>query len=112
MKISELGSVLGYELVQDSFEEREIAGGYTSDLLSDVMANAPDGSVLITIQAHKNSVAVASMTNVAALIICNSRPLPEEMLAAAKDEQIAVFTTDKNQFQVSGEVYTRLSASA
>ena len=111
MKNSELGTVLGYELVQDSFEEREIAGGYTSDLLSDVMANAPDGAVLITIQAHKNSVAVASMTNVAALIICNSRPLPEEMLAAAKDEQIAVFTTDKNQFQVSGEVYSRLNAS-
>jgi serine kinase of HPr protein (carbohydrate metabolism regulator) len=51
------------------------------------------------------------MTNVAALVICNSRPLPEEMLAAAKDEQIAVFTTDKNQFQVSGEVYSRLGAS-
>lgn len=109
MKISELRSILGYELIQDSFEDREIAGGYTSDLLSDVMANATDGSVLITIQAHKNTVAVGSMTNVAALVICNSRPLPEEMIEAAQREEIAVFTTEKNQFQVSGEIYTQLN---
>ena len=108
MKTSDLGTLLGYEAVQDTFEERELTGGYTSDLLSDVMANASDGSVLITIQAHKNSVAVASMTNLAALIICNSRPIPEEMVEAAKSEGIAIYTTTKNQFQVSGEIYTAL----
>lgn len=111
MRISELADVLGYELIQDSFDDREITDGYTSDLLSDVMANAPDGSVLITIQAHKNTVAVASMTNLAALVICNSRPLPEEMIQAAQKERIAIVTTDKNQFQVSGEIYTALKPS-
>ncbi len=111
MKISELTDLLGYQLVQDSFDDREIADGYTSDLLSDVMANAPDGAALITIQAHKNTVAVASMTNLGALVICNSRPLPEEMIEAARKEQIAVFTTEKNQFQVSGEIYTALAPS-
>jgi hypothetical protein len=111
VKISELADVLGYELIQDSFDDRDITDGYTSDLLSDVMANAPDGAALITIQAHKNSVAVASMTNLAALVICNSRPLPEEMILAAQKERIAVLTTDKNQFQVSGEIYTALKSS-
>jgi hypothetical protein len=111
VRISELAGVLGYELIQDSFDDREITDGYTSDLLSDVMANAPDGAVLITIQAHKNSVAVASMTNLAALVICNSRPLPEEMIQAAEKERIAVLLTDRNQFQVSGEIYTALKPS-
>ncbi len=105
MKTSELGSALGYEIVQDRFDDRELTDGYTSDLLSDVMANAREGAVLITIQAHKNSVAVAAMAGMAAMVVCNSRPLPDEMLDAASTEGIAVFTTDKSQFYVSGEVY-------
>ena len=40
-------------------DDLEIQNGYTSDLLSDVMGNAPEDSVLITIQAHKNTIAVA-----------------------------------------------------
>ena len=35
--------------------------GYSSDLLSDVMANAKADGVLVTVQAHKNAVAVASL---------------------------------------------------
>ncbi|TVQ38758.1 MAG: hypothetical protein EA384_08500 [Spirochaetaceae bacterium] len=110
MKLSEMSSSLGYTAVQDQFQDRDIQHGYTSDLLSDVMANAAEGSVLITIQAHKNAVAVASMAGIAAIVICNSRPIPDDMLETARSECIAVFTTPKNQFTVSAEVYNRLQA--
>ena len=56
MKISDL-ETLGFTCLQDEFEDAELAGGYTSDLLSDVMANLKEGQVLITIQAHKNTIA-------------------------------------------------------
>jgi hypothetical protein len=108
MKIREAAAALGAEIVQDIFEDAELSGAYTSDLLSDVMANARDGGALITIQAHKNTVAVATLVNIAVIIICNSRPLPEDMLEAAKDEGIAVFLSKENQYTISGKLYTLL----
>jgi serine kinase of HPr protein (carbohydrate metabolism regulator) len=69
------------------------------------MANAKEGGALITIQAHKNTVAVATLVNISAILVCNSRPLPEDMLEAAKSEGIAVLLTKENQFTVSGKLY-------
>jgi hypothetical protein len=105
MTIREAAAALGAEICQDQFEDAPLSGAYTSDLLSDVMAHAREGGALITIQAHKNTVAVATLVNVSAIIICNSRPLPEDMLEAAKDEGIAVIRTAENQYTVSGRLY-------
>jgi hypothetical protein len=103
--IREAAAALGAQIVQGEFEDAPLTGAYTSDLLSDVMANARDGGALITIQAHKNTVAVATLVNIAAIVVCNSRPLPPDMLEAARDEGIAVLLTGENQFTVSGKLY-------
>ncbi len=79
----------------------EVTTAFTSDLLSDVMANAKEGSVLITIQAHKNTVAVSSLVGVVAILVCNNRPVLDDMLVAAQNEGIAIFRTSKNQFETS-----------
>ncbi|HEY1406131.1 MAG TPA: iron-sulfur binding hydrogenase, partial [Spirochaetota bacterium] len=86
----------------------EVLSGYTSDLLSDVMGNADEGSVLITIQAHRNSVAVASQLDFPAIIICNNRPIPAEMENAARSSDIAILKTTDNQFVASYKVYAAL----
>jgi serine kinase of HPr protein (carbohydrate metabolism regulator) len=110
MTITEAAAALGAEICQAEFEDAALTGAYTSDLLSDVMANAKEGGALITIQAHKNTVAVATLANITAIVICNSRPLPEDMLEAAKDEGIAVIRTKENQFTVSGKMWNLLHA--
>ena len=106
MKISEVAAALGAEICQSEFDDVEVTGAYTSDLLSDVMAHAKDGGAFITIQAHKNSVAVSSLVNISVIIICNNRPLPDDMMEAAKDEGIAVIRTKENQFNVSGKLWS------
>ena len=73
------------------------------------MGNADDESVLITIQAHKNTVAVAVLKESPAIIVCNNRPVPEDMISSAKNENIAVFVTQENQFTVSGRLYALLN---
>ena len=108
MKISEISNVIGYECVQSTFDDEDVAVGYTSDLMSDVMANAPESAVLITIQAHKNTVAVASLIDAVAIVVCNNRPIPEEMISSAKDEEIAVFKTSDNQFIASNKIGNNL----
>jgi hypothetical protein len=64
MKIKDLVKELGLEVLscKDSLD-REIKGGYCSDLLSDVMGNAKEGDIWITLQVHKNIIAVASLKN-------------------------------------------------
>ena len=110
MKTSELEGFLGARCAQSTFEDREIEGAYTSDLLSDAMANAVDNGILITIQAHKNTVAVGTLKDLTAIVICNNRPIPDDMIASAREEGIAIFVTDESQFTVSGKLYHALKA--
>jgi hypothetical protein len=111
MITSDLGKKFGFRVVQDRFDDRELSSGYTSDLLSDVMGNAVSGSVLVTIQAHKNTVAVATLVGMAAIVICNDRPIPQDMVEAAKAEGVAIFATGRSQFEVSGLLWPELKAA-
>ena len=110
MKISELASTLELETLQKRYEDRTVTGAYTSDLLSDVMANAGESDVLITIQSHANTVAVASLVGACAIVVCNDRPVPEDMIAAAEREEIAILRSGENQFTISGRVFALLDA--
>lgn len=108
MKVKDLAEKLNYECLVAEGNEEEILDAYTSDLLSDVMGNSPEDSVLITIQAHKNTVAVASLANINVLLICNNRPAPEDMLKSAEEEGISVYRTKDNQFTASWKVHELL----
>lgn len=112
MNISDLKVKLGLEELQGAYEDRPLAGGYSSDLLSDVMAKAEKDQALITIQAHKNTVAVATLVGLAAVIVCNARPVPQDMLDAARDEGVAVYRTGMTQFQAAGLLYAALGFGA
>jgi len=108
MHIKDLPGIVEAEIVQGVYEDGEIGGGYTSDLLSDVMAHAKAKDVLITIQAHRNSIAVAGLVGASAIVICNGRSVPEDMIEAARDEGIALMRTDLNQYEVSGRLWKAL----
>ncbi|MGA9117578.1 MAG: serine kinase [Bacteroidota bacterium] len=85
---------------------REVAGGYTGDLLSDVMAHAPAGGVWITIQVHVNIVAVAVLKEVAAIVLANGRRPPDDTLARARAERVTILSSRASAFALAG----RLSA--
>ncbi len=104
MIVQDFSEKLGYEALFVPDPNAEISDGYTSDLLSDVMANAPENGVLVTIQAHKNTVAVCGLAGIRAIVLCNSRTPDEGMREASDQDGIAIFTTSKNQFQVSAEI--------
>ncbi len=105
MNVSDLAGQFGFETLVRPEADPAIVDAYTSDLLSDVMARAREGSALVTIQAHKNTVAVASLVGCRAIVLCNDRTAPDDMIAAAGSEGIAVFRTPLNQFEVSGLLY-------
>lgn len=85
--------------------DREIKGGYTSDLLSDVMGFAKEGQVWITLQTHKNVLAIASLKELAAILLVKGNQPEEDMLEQAIEEGIPVLGTDEQTFETTGKVY-------
>lgn len=100
MRLDEIKELLSAETVVDK-PGAEIASVYTGDLLSDVMGHCGDGSILITVQNHLNTIAVCTLVGVEAVAICHGRDVPEDMSAAAAREGVAVLKTPMSQFEAS-----------
>ncbi|MDZ7833662.1 MAG: DRTGG domain-containing protein [Desulfobacterales bacterium] len=85
--------------------ERRVKGGYCGDLLSEIMANAPEGCVWLTIQVHQNIVAVAVLREMAAIILVGGNSPDEETKAKADAEGIPVLLTSLDAFSLAGRLY-------
>lgn len=85
--------------------DREVKGGYCGDLLSDVMANAADGDVWLTVQSHQNIVAVAVLRELAAIILVNGRLPDEDTRAKAEDEGIPILLSPLAAYELAGKLY-------
>lgn len=73
--------------------DTSVDGGYVADLLSCVMAGAATDNVWITLQTHANIVAVASLLGIAAIIVAEGAPVPEETLRKAQSQEMIVLST-------------------
>ncbi len=87
----------------------DIINGYVSDLLSDVIANADEGFVWITIQKHVNIIAVAKLKKISAIIITNGSKPEKEVMEKAEEENVILLTTNDNSFVISGKLYCLLN---
>ena len=83
----------------------DVTGGYTSDLLSDVIANSKEGNIWITLQVHQNIIAVAKLKDLAGLIIVNNREPDEDTLKKANEEKVPVLCSEEMAFEISGKLY-------
>lgn len=84
--------------------DRKITGGYCADMLSCVMARAKAGNVWITLQAHPNVIAVATLLELAAVIVTEGAQIPREVIAKANEEKIPLLATPHTTFWVAGEL--------
>jgi predicted transcriptional regulator len=89
--------------------DREISGGYTSDLLSDVMGHAECGNIWITLQTHKNVTAIASLKELAAVILIKGNNPDADMLEHAENEQIPILGSNKEAFELTGKLFNLLT---
>jgi len=85
--------------------ENEISGGYVSDLLSDVMGNACENQVWITLQTHQNVMAIAALKDLAAVILVKGLEPEQEMAEHSEKEGIPVLGTNLDTFQMAGVLY-------
>jgi hypothetical protein len=85
--------------------ERDVTGGYASDLLSDVLANSKEGDIWVTLQIHHNIVAVASMKDLAGVILVNGREPEQETIEKAEAENLVIMVTEMPTFELVGRLY-------
>ena len=83
----------------------EVRTGYTSDMLSCVMTGALSGSVWVTLMAHNNIVAVASLLDIPAIIITENAQPDELTIARAREREIALFSTARPTFEIVGKLW-------
>ena len=106
MKVSELVKALNLTVYcGENSLDKEITGGYTSDLLSDVMGHIEEGMVWITMQTHQNILAVATLKDAAAIIIVNDSEPEEETLEKGREEEFPVLGTSLSAFEITGKIY-------
>ena len=85
--------------------DRQVSGGYASDLLSDVMGNALEGQVWITLQTHKNVMAIASLKDLAAVILVKDHAPDEDAAVQSDAEGVPILGTSRQTFEMVGELY-------
>lgn len=85
--------------------DTEVTGGYAADLLSCAMAKAQEGNVWVTLQSHPNIVAVASLLDLAGIIITEGMIPDPATMEKAEEEGIPILTTGLTTFTVVGRLF-------
>ena len=107
MNVQEIINELNLKIFTDpkDFSEITPTSGYVSDLLSCVMAGASHKSLWVTLQAHTNIVAVASLLEISAVIITEGAEPEPETIAKANEEGIILLGSDKQNFYIVGKLW-------
>lgn len=113
MKLREIAEKLSLQvLAAPERLDGEVTNGYTSDLLSDVIANSREKNVWITLQTHQNIIAVAKLRDLAGIILVNGRQPEELTMTKAEEEKIPLLGTSRTAFEVSAELFNLIKTKA
>ncbi len=99
MKLTELREKLGLSLVCGE-EDKDFDGVYAGDLLSRAMSHVEADNLWITIMPNTNVIAVASLTEAAAVILAEEVELQADALAAAKTNGITVYYSERTVYEL------------
>ena len=111
MKVSELVNKLNLKVFSgEGGLDREVTGGYVSDLLSDVMGNASENELWITLQVHQNVMAVATLKDLSAVLLVRGLKPNENTVRHSNDENIPLLGTDLSTFEVAGKLFELLKS--
>jgi len=109
MKLNEIAEKLALKNLTPEIKPTDypdVTRGYTSDMLSDVLANAPNGCVLVTIQLHMNVIAVSVHAGIVAVIFAGGRAPEETVRQKAIEEKIFLYASPESAFDIVGRLHS------
>ncbi len=110
IKLSEIVKEINANILtkEQDVSDIEVSDAYVSDLLSDVMGNAKDNQLWITIMKHLNTVAVASLANIPCIIYSKGLVPDQEVIDKANEVNVCLLTTPLSTFRTAGKIYQML----
>lgn len=105
MRLNQIADKLNLQLQTPSLNLAvDVTGGYISDLLSDVMAHSKKGDIWITLQIHQNTVAVATLKELAGIVLINGKQPASETVKKAEEEGVPILTSNLTAFELICEL--------
>ncbi len=104
MTIKEIAEKLELKSVTKIFD-KEVTGVYISDMVSDVIANAKAGNILITVQIHNNVIAAANLVDLSGIVVTQGKQPTPDVIKMAEKAEIPVFSTNLNGWQVASRLF-------
>ena len=89
----------------DEILDREYSYAVASDLMSNVMLDTADDSILITGLVNPQVIRASEMMNITCIIITCSKPVSETMIELASNRNIALLETKDTTFTVCGKLH-------
>lgn len=84
--------------------DRDVTGVYCCDMLSHAMGRAPEGAAWVTVMGSLNAVAVASLTDVAVLIVAEGLDADRDAADRAETEGINIIKTPLSIFEAAKRI--------
>ena len=84
--------------------DKEFCGVYVGDLLSRAMSRVENGNLWITIMSNLNVVAVATLTEPAAVVLAEGVELNEEEINKARENDITVVSSPLSAFEICAKI--------
>jgi predicted transcriptional regulator len=107
MRLKELVEALDLEVrCGEEHLDREVTGGYVSDLMSDVIAHAEEGNLWVTMQTHANTAAVAAMKELSAVVLIGGRRPEPDTLEKARSRGVPLLASSLPAFELVGRLYS------
>lgn len=106
MILKEVKDILNAEVVSGDHDlEKEIKCAFAAELLSDVLALAQEGALLITGFTHSQVVYAADLANLCAILFIKGKRPSEETKQLAVQKKIPLLTTSFMMFEACGLLY-------
>ncbi len=101
MTVSDFANANSLTVIAMPSPDREICGCYIGDLLSWVMGRAKEDDAWITIMSNANTIAVASLTNVACVILAENVSLDGDIVKTAEANGINVLKSPLSSYETA-----------
>jgi len=93
--------ILGAEFM----EGLEVTACFAADLMSDVLAFAPPGSLLITGLASIQSAHTADVAELSGILYVGGKSPAEPVIALVRSQSIPLLTTELSMYEACGRLY-------
>ena len=112
MTIKTLIEQLSLEEITVADYDREVTGGYAGDLLSWVMGRAEDGDAWVTIMTNINVIAVATLADVACVVLAENVPVEADVVNAATAKGVTLLRSADATFTLCKRIGALLDGDA